>query len=73
MEAFCEGYRAGLVGPDPRMCPYEKLTKEWVEWQRGYGVGADLVASADFELIDDDQPLRRPYSSEPKPLEEPWK
>jgi len=36
MEAIIEGFLAGLEGTDPRLCPYEKLTREWREWQRMY-------------------------------------
>lgn len=39
MGPFEEGYRAGLCGDDPRTCPYEKLTKEWQEWNRGQHCG----------------------------------
>lgn len=28
---------AGLIGIDPRLCPFEKMTKEWHEWQSFHG------------------------------------
>lgn len=27
------GWKAGLAGDDPRLCPFDKLTAEWYEWQ----------------------------------------
>ena len=36
----CElGYKAGLAGDDPRLCPFEKMTTEWREWQRWHCYG----------------------------------
>jgi ribosome modulation factor len=37
-----EGYEAGIQGLDPRMCPYEKLSKEWREWQMWHGWGTEI-------------------------------
>lgn len=42
-EPFEEGYKAGIRGDDPRMCPYEKMSKEWNEYQRGLKIGAAIV------------------------------
>lgn len=35
------GVLAGIRGDDPRSCPFDQMTKEWDEWQRGltFGVG----------------------------------
>lgn len=30
-----EGWAEGLLGTDHRACPYDKMTKEWDEWQNG--------------------------------------
>lgn len=44
MQPFCEGYVAGIRGVgDPRCCPYDKMTKEWNEWNRGQGLGCGVV------------------------------
>lgn len=42
MAPFGEGLKAGIVGCDPRECPYDKMTKEWGEWQRGQTIGVTL-------------------------------
>lgn len=34
MIASIEGWYAGLEGIDPRLCPYDKLTIEWKDWNR---------------------------------------
>jgi ribosome modulation factor len=39
------GLRAGIAGEDPRICPYEKMTREWNEWQRWHGYGLTLATS----------------------------
>lgn len=31
------GWVAGLTGADPRLCPFEKMTPEWREWQSFHG------------------------------------
>jgi ribosome modulation factor len=45
MQPFCDGYAAGLCGEDPRSCPYDKMTKERNEWERGQSIGVDLMRS----------------------------
>jgi hypothetical protein len=50
-----EGYQSGLRGEDPRMCPYDKMTRERREWQlwHSYGVEvyiASLRADHTFDL-----------------------
>ena len=52
MAPFKEGLGAGLVGADPRVCPYDKMTKEWDEWQRGQAIG---VGMANAEVINDER------------------
>lgn len=39
---FEDGFKKGLVGEDPRSCPYE-WGKEWQAWQRGQSLGIDLM------------------------------
>lgn len=41
-----EGYEAGIQGLDPRMCPYEKCTAEWYEWQRWHGWGVEVYVAS---------------------------
>lgn len=36
MEAFEAGWAAGLRGEDPRLCPFEKLSREWHDWHRAH-------------------------------------
>ena len=33
------GWEAGLRGDDPRLCPFEKMTREYYEWQRWHAFG----------------------------------
>lgn len=40
-EPSLDGYHAGLRGDDPRLCPHDKMTKEWREWQMWHGWGVD--------------------------------
>lgn len=39
------GWVAGLTGEDPRLCPFEKTTAEWREWQSFHGKAAEYVRS----------------------------
>lgn len=41
-EAQERGYAAGLRGADPRMCPYEKMTVEWNDWQKFHGMACQI-------------------------------
>jgi hypothetical protein len=43
MMPFELGFIAGLRGVDPRLCPFEKLTAEWREWQRFRGFGCEYA------------------------------
>ena len=40
MQPFELGWQAGWRGDDPRTCPYEKMTREWNEWQRALSIVA---------------------------------
>lgn len=37
------GWVAGLIGEDPRLCPFEKTTAEWREWQSFHGKAVEYV------------------------------
>lgn len=37
-----DGYHAGIRGDDPRLCPYEKMSAEWKEWQMWHGWGTEI-------------------------------
>lgn len=39
LAVFKSGFEAGRRGYDPRLCPYDKGTKEFGEWQRGQRIG----------------------------------
>ena len=52
MEPFSEGFRAGILGCDPRECPYDKMTAEWNEWQRGQTLGMTI---GDSEVVNGKQ------------------
>jgi hypothetical protein len=41
-----EGYEAGIQGLDPRLCPYEKCTKEWREWKMWHGWGVEVYIAS---------------------------
>jgi hypothetical protein len=41
-DPFEQGFKKGLIGEDPRSCPYE-WGKEWQAWQRGQSLGIDLM------------------------------
>ncbi len=36
MEAFVTGWWDGIAGVDPRLCPYEHLSREWHDWHRAH-------------------------------------
>lgn len=36
MEAFVAGWWDGIAGVDPRLCPYEHLSREWQDWHRAH-------------------------------------
>lgn len=42
MLPFSLGFKAGILGRDPRTCPYDAMTTEWAEWHRGQEIGAKL-------------------------------
>lgn len=42
-EPFYLGFQAGIEGLDPRLCPYQKITREWYEWQRWHKWGIELA------------------------------
>lgn len=48
MMPFGLGFKAGILGCDPRECPYDKMTMEWEEWQRGQSIG---VTVGDSEIV----------------------
>lgn len=39
LKALTGGFQAGIDGLDPRLCPYDKLTREWSTWLRWHGRG----------------------------------
>ncbi len=43
---FESGWVAGLTDTDPRLCPYEKGTAEWREWQSFHGKATEFCRSA---------------------------
>ena len=43
---FALGWIAGLAGEDPRMCPFEKMTAEWREWQSAHGKATEYARFA---------------------------
>lgn len=42
---FEDGWAAGLIGTDPRLCPFEKMTAEWREWQSFHGKAVEYIAA----------------------------
>jgi hypothetical protein len=40
------GWAAGLTGTDPRLCPFDKLTSEWSEWQSFHGKAAQYMTAS---------------------------
>lgn len=42
---YVEGFHAGEDGLDPRECPYEKMTAEYREWQRGHALAVEIEMS----------------------------
>ena len=50
---FEEGYKAGLRGDDPRLCPYEKMTKEWHRWQFAHRIGCTYVEEQAKYILDE--------------------
>ena len=44
------GWMAGLMGEDPRLCPFEKLTSEWQKWQSAHGKATDFRRYANGEM-----------------------
>jgi hypothetical protein len=49
------GFMSGLRGEDPRVCPFEKMSAEWNEWQRWHGHGVEL-----YRLLDEDRQASEP-------------
>ena len=43
-QPFEAGFYSGLSGDDPRMCPFDKMTREWQEWQRWHGFGIEMLS-----------------------------
>lgn len=41
---------AGLLGLDPRFCPFDKMTAEWREWQSFHGKAVDYVRSSSLTV-----------------------
>lgn len=41
---FALGWAAGLAGEDPRLCPFDKMTKEWREWQSSHAKATAYMA-----------------------------
>jgi ribosome modulation factor len=39
-EAYVQGFRFGIDGGDPRLCPFEKMTAECKAWNEGQARGA---------------------------------
>lgn len=47
------GWEAGLAGSDPRSNPFEKLSKEWREWNNWHAMATELgrlLENALFQL-----------------------
>lgn len=44
--AYELGYRAGVDGEDPRLCPYPKMTTEAQAWQEALRHGANVRSNA---------------------------
>lgn len=44
--AYEFGYRSGIEGEDPRVCPYAKMTVEWRAWNEGQRHGANVRTEA---------------------------
>jgi hypothetical protein len=44
-----QGWISGLIGEDPRLCPYDKMTKEWYEWQSFHGKGIEFMDNASIQ------------------------
>ena len=38
-QSFIDGFRAGLCGDGWETCPYDKMTRERYEWERGQALG----------------------------------
>lgn len=43
MQPFELGFHAGFRGVDPRLCPFEKMTKEWREWITFHRFGCEYI------------------------------
>lgn len=39
------GWAAGLTDVAPRLCPFDKMTVEWREWQSFHGKAVEYVRS----------------------------
>ncbi len=50
---FQDGFFAGIRGDDPRLCPYPKMTAEWLTWQKWHGWGNDI--GNEIEKIEEPQ------------------
>jgi ribosome modulation factor len=40
---FGLGFKSGIKGEDPRVCPFVKMTEEWFEWNKGQKFGVDYM------------------------------
>jgi ribosome modulation factor len=58
MQPFGLGFKAGILGCDPRECPYATMTMEWAEWQRGQAIGVKL---GDADVCPLAQTAKPPY------------
>lgn len=46
IQAYELGYRSGIEGEDPRVCPFPKMTVEWKAWNEAHRHGANVAADA---------------------------
>lgn len=62
---FIEGVEAAARGDDPRCCPYEKMTRERHEWDRGQNWGNAFMAMIEKEntSMTEDIHVRFPFNA----------
>ncbi len=49
LKAITNGFQAGIDGLDPRLCPYDKLTREWGAWVRWHELGIRYAHGEDVD------------------------
>jgi ribosome modulation factor len=52
---FQEGFTAGLNGDDPSSCPYDKLTREWSDWNRARNLVIEMAGALEIADDEDDE------------------